>query len=190
MLHINYPFKIPQDCDDEAVECVDARGRPLLVTTRPQRTGLAYSRVAALFRAPDRRTHVWRNASFAQMADARIARWTLAAEGAVHAGESGEDAVWRLLLGHAYWRDALALLSDRPRLIPLLDLPPEEAGELYPPQEFGRVRFVLYTGRLPTLPLTHPDHLWLDADELLGFSHEFQELISPLFQHVQRRLSA
>lgn len=184
----NVPFSIPAECDTDAVECLDASGRPLLVTPRPQRTGLVRAMAGVQCRAPGRRIHARRMvpvgaASTEPLAEASTspAVWTLAAVGPVQVGEAREDAVWRLLLADAYWQTQLAPFV-LPELLPLRTLEPAEAEVFFPVAQFGLTRLHLYQMRVPVKPAADDDHLWLDPQEVQGLEEQFSDMFSPLLR--------
>lgn len=185
MLH-DAPFILPPECDPAAcVECLDAAGRPLFVTSRPQRTGLVRRWVALIMTAPGGRTHLWqqpRESEFPLL-------WSLSACGPVLVGEALEDAAWRLIREQGYWQEALQILADTPALRTVLTATPSESASLFPVAVHGHVHTTVFTTRLPVLPPScqgpvalrrYPDHIWLDAEELTGFLHSFADRISPL----------
>lgn len=180
------PFALPPECDADAVECLDQYGRPLLVTARPQRTGLLRLFAGVVLRGPKGRTHLCRRPRETFFAGL----WSVTACGPVLAGESAEDAVWRMLHAQAYWRGLLRLLNEQPRLRPLITLNEEVSASLFPMVDHGRVRTEFFTARLIHLPPTllasdghrqHPDQLWLDAEEFSGFQSMYAEEMAPLW---------
>lgn len=167
------------------MECLDEAGRPLFITSRPQRTGLVRVMAALLMTAPGRRTHLWRQPQENEFP----ALWSVAALGPVLVGEAREDCLWRLLNAQSYWTEALQYLSDLPVLRSVNIVSPEESASFFPPQSHGRVRLHLYTARLPVLPSSctgpaaltrYPEHLWLDTEEIEGFRKTFRNRIAPL----------
>lgn len=163
------------------MEWADASGRPLLVTSRPQRTGLVRAMVGLLCRAPGRRIHARRVAAegFCESPSLDAPGWTLAAVGPVLAAEAREDAVWRLLLAEAYWQTQLAPFV-LPELMPLKILEPDEAEVFFPAAQFGLTRLHLYQLRVLVTPPVTDDHLWLDPQEVEGLAEQFGGVFSPL----------
>lgn len=177
------PFAIPPECDSSAVECLDAVGRPLLVTPRPQRTGLVRVYAGVLCCAPGKRVHVRRVVPEDPLPDApprgETPGWTLSAYGPVLAAEAREDTVWRLLLAEPYWKTLLAPFV-LPELLPLETLEPVDSESFFPSAHYGLTRFCLFKARMPVVPAGTDDHLWLDPSEVRGLAEQFPGLFSPL----------